>query len=101
MKQHRGVFIAVLLGMTALACAIPGLPPASSIPPTPDTRLEQMVAETVSAALVLTQQAVPTPTEVPLPPPHHPPQQPLPPRQLNPLKACWIKTQTAQAPSLT
>ena len=65
MKQHRGVFIAVLLGMTALACAIPGLPPASSIPPTPDTRLEQMVAETVSAALVLTQQAVPTPTEVP------------------------------------
>ncbi|MBI2330944.1 MAG: hypothetical protein HYU84_01985 [Chloroflexi bacterium] len=65
MKQHRGVLIATLLGIITLACAIPGLQPASSIPPTPDTRLERMVAETVSAALVLTQQAAPTATEVP------------------------------------
>ncbi|MFM8367932.1 MAG: hypothetical protein ACKOBD_04150 [Chloroflexota bacterium] len=65
MKQHRGVLTAIILGMTALACVVPGLQPASSIPPTPDTRLERMVAETVSAALALTQQAVPTATEVP------------------------------------
>jgi hypothetical protein len=63
MKLHRGVLIALVLGMTALACSIPGLPTASSSPPTPDTRLERMVAETVSAALETTQQAEPTPTE--------------------------------------
>lgn len=65
MKQHRGVLTAIILGMTALACVVPGLQPASSPPPTPDTRLERMVAETVSAALVLTQQAAPTETEAP------------------------------------
>ena len=65
MKKHRGVLMAAILGMAALACAVPGLQPASAIPPTPDTRLDRMVAETVSAALVLTQQAVPTATEVP------------------------------------
>ena len=65
MKKHRGVLMATILGMAALACAVPGLQPASAIPPTPDTRLDRMVAETVSAALVLTQQAVPTATEVP------------------------------------
>jgi hypothetical protein len=65
MKQCRGFSLLLLIvGMTALACAVPGLPFASSSP-TPDTRLERMVAETVSAALVLTQQAVPTATEVP------------------------------------
>jgi len=65
MKQHRGILTTIILGMTALACVVPGLQPASAIPPTPDTRLERMVAETVSAALVLTQQAAPTATEVP------------------------------------
>lgn len=65
MKQHRGIFFAVALAMTTLACVVPGLQPASDVPPTPDTRLERMVAETVSAALALTQQAVPTATEVP------------------------------------
>jgi hypothetical protein len=65
MKKHRGVLMAAILGMAALACAVPGLQPASAIPPTPDTRLDRMVAETVSAALVLTQQAAPTATEVP------------------------------------
>ena len=64
MKQKRGVLTAVILGMTALACAIPGLQTASSPPPTADTRLERMVAETVAAAIQLTQQAVPTPTQV-------------------------------------
>lgn len=65
MKQHRGVLTAIILGMTTLACVVPGLQPASSPPPTPDTRLERMVAETVSAALVLTQQAAPAATEIP------------------------------------
>jgi hypothetical protein len=65
MKHTRGLWMAVILGMTALACVVPGLPTASAPPPTPDTRLERMVAETVSAALMLTQQAVPTATEVP------------------------------------
>ena len=65
MKHNRGFLTAVVLGMTALACAVPGLPSASPVPPTADTRLERMVAETVSAALAQTQQAVPTATEVP------------------------------------
>lgn len=64
MKQNRGYSTLVLLGIAILACAMPGLPIASSSP-TPDTRLERMVAETVSAALLLTQQAVPFATEVP------------------------------------
>ena len=66
MKPNRGVMIAIVLGIVALACAVPGLQPASSPPlPTPDTRLDRMVAETVTAALVLTQQAAPTQTEIP------------------------------------
>lgn len=65
MKQHRGIFFAATLGLTALACAIPGLQPASSIPPTPDTRLERMVAETVESALQMTEQAKPTATAIP------------------------------------
>lgn len=65
MKQHRGVLTAIILGMITLACVVPGLQPASSPPPTPDTRLERMVAETVSAALVLTQQAAPAIAETP------------------------------------
>ena len=72
MKQHRGFLMAVLLMLTALACVVPGLQPASAIPPTPDTRLDRMVAETVAAALALTQQvptatntSTPTPTSTP------------------------------------
>ena len=64
MKKNRGVLTLILTGIAVLACAVPGLPSASS-PPTPDTRLERMVAETVSAALLLTQQAAPLPTEAP------------------------------------
>ena len=64
MNRNRGVLTLILTGIAILACAVPGLPSASS-PPTPDTRLDRMVAETVSAALLLTQQAVPIPTEVP------------------------------------
>jgi hypothetical protein len=62
MNHQRGLFAALLLLTTALACVLPGQPSASSPPPTPDTRLGTMVAETVSAALEMTQQAVPTPT---------------------------------------
>lgn len=72
MKQNRGYLMAVLLLLTALACVVPGLQPASAIPPTPDTRLDVMVAETVAAALTLTQQvptatitSTPTPTSTP------------------------------------
>ncbi|NWF65064.1 MAG: hypothetical protein HXY38_12245 [Chloroflexi bacterium] len=79
MKKNHGLLFAIALVMTALACAIPGLPTGSVAPPTPDTRLEQMVAETVSAALQLTQPAdsfaaeaftptpVPTVTKTPIP----------------------------------
>lgn len=72
MKSNRGSLTLFMLGLTALACAIPGLQTSGSVPPpTPDTRLEQMVAETVSAALQLTQQAVPPIVEpnTPTPPP--------------------------------
>ena len=62
MNHKRGLLTAVVLGMTALACVVPGLPTASAPAPTPDTRLERMVAETVDAALELTRQAVPTAT---------------------------------------
>ena len=62
MNHKRGLLTAVVLGMTALACVVPGLPIASAPAPTPDTRLERMVAETVDAALELTRQAVPTAT---------------------------------------
>ena len=65
MNHKRGLLTAVVLGMTALACVVPGLPTASAPPPTPDTRLERMVAETVDAAIELTRQAVPTATEIP------------------------------------
>lgn len=65
MNFKRGLWTLVTLGMAALACAVPGLPIGSSSPPTPDTRLERMVAETVSAALALTQQPTPTATEAP------------------------------------
>ena len=66
MKKNRsGMLMAALLWMTALACVLPSTQPASSAPPTPDTRLERMVAETVSAALALTQQVTPEPTLTP------------------------------------
>lgn len=66
MKQHRGMIAVLVLITTALACAVPGMPTAAPLAtPTPDTRLEVMVAETVSAALELTRQAVPTATEIP------------------------------------
>lgn len=66
MKKNRsGMLMAALLWMTALACVLPSTQPASSAPPTPDTRLERMVAETVDAALALTQQVTPEPTLTP------------------------------------
>lgn len=65
MNTRRALFAALLLLMTALACVVPGLPTASQPAPTVDTRLDIMVAETVSAALAQTQQAIPTTTALP------------------------------------
>jgi hypothetical protein len=64
MKKNRWVFALILL--TTLACVVPGLSTDAPQPlPTPDTRLENMVALTVSAALEMTQQAQLTPTPIP------------------------------------
>lgn len=63
MKQ-RLRFFPVLIVMT-MACILPASPIASLPTVTPDTRLENMVALTVSAALEMTQQAQPTPTPIP------------------------------------
>jgi hypothetical protein len=65
MKKQRGLFATLILLTAALACVIPGTQTASTIPPTPDTRLGTMVAETVSAAVELTALAVPTETPPP------------------------------------
>ncbi len=67
MRSRHGIFAALLVLTITLACAVPAISPASIPPPTPDTRLGTMVAETVSAALELTQQAqaIPTPTAPP------------------------------------
>ena len=71
MKTQRALIAALSLLTTILACVVPGLPasqpaPVASPLGTADTRLEIMVAETVSAALAQTQQAVPTLTPVPV-----------------------------------
>ncbi|GAB1472217.1 hypothetical protein MASR2M66_30950 [Chloroflexota bacterium] len=67
MKQKRGFPTLVAFALTLLACAVPGLPfgsaPAPTAITTPDTRLEVMVAETVSAAITMTQAALPTATK--------------------------------------
>lgn len=70
-KKRHGLPLLLLILTAALACALPGSPPASFSPPTPDTRLGTMVAETVSAALELTRQAAPTqpPETEPIPEP--------------------------------
>ncbi|MBI5822747.1 MAG: hypothetical protein HZB18_01875 [Chloroflexi bacterium] len=62
MNTRRALLAAMILLTAILACAVPGLPAASQPTPTVDTRLDTMVAETVSAALAQTQQAIPTPT---------------------------------------
>ena len=68
MNRKRTFFIALTFLTAIVACAIPGLPTASVPTPAPtvDTGiLSTMVAETVSAAITLTEQAFPTPTLVP------------------------------------
>lgn len=63
MNNKRTFFIALIFLMTIIACAIPGLPAASAPTPTADTGiLSTMVAQTVSAAIVLTEQATATAT---------------------------------------
>ena len=69
MKIRREIFALLTLTTGVLACALPGTSTGSPIPPTPDNRLENMVAQTVSAAIEMTANAVPeatsTPTEIP------------------------------------
>lgn len=69
MNNKRTFFIALTFFAAIVACVVPGLPPASAptLAPTADTSgiLSTMVAETVSAAIALTEQAFPTPTPVP------------------------------------
>lgn len=60
MKTRRALFAALILLTTALACVVPGLSAASVPAPTVDTRLNLMVAETVSAAIEQTALVVPT-----------------------------------------
>ena len=73
MMTRRALLTALILFTTILACVVPGLPAASpfgedaSPSPTPDIRLDIMIARTVSAALDLTALAVPTLTPT-LPP---------------------------------
>lgn len=68
MKTRRAMFAPLTLIITTLACVLPGTSTGSTTQPTPDTRLEKMVAETVSAALEMTANAVPEATATPLPP---------------------------------
>ncbi|MFN3491245.1 MAG: hypothetical protein ACK40V_03400 [Anaerolineales bacterium] len=64
MKQLLRFFSALML--LTMACAVPGLSTQAPQPlPTPDTRLESMVALTVSAALEMTRQARPSLTPAP------------------------------------
>ncbi len=67
MNNKRTVIIALTFFAAIVACAVPGLQTASTPAPTVDTSriLSTMVAETVSAAIALTEQAFPTPTLVP------------------------------------
>jgi uncharacterized protein YdeI (BOF family) len=64
MKKLLGFFSALII--LTMACVVPGLSTDASQPlPTADTRLENMIPLTVSAALEQTQQAQPTQTLVP------------------------------------
>jgi len=66
MKTRRAMFALMTLMMTTLACVLPGTDTGSITLPTPDTRLENMVAETVSAALEMTANAIPEATATPV-----------------------------------
>jgi hypothetical protein len=59
------VFIALIFLGTIIACVVPGLPTASAPAPTPtvdSAQVEEMVAQTVSAAIAETEQSIPSPT---------------------------------------
>jgi hypothetical protein len=63
MNYRRTFFVSMIFLTTILACVVPGLQAApASAPPVDTGSLSTMVAETVSAALVLTEQA---PTFIP------------------------------------
>jgi hypothetical protein len=64
MKQTLRFFSALMI--LTMACILPAPSTDAPLPaPTADTRLENMVALTVSSALEMTQQAIPTQTPVP------------------------------------
>lgn len=69
MNNKRTFFISLTLLAATLACAIPAIPVGQTTPPNPPTVdtgiLSTMVAQTVAAAVALTEQAVPTATIVP------------------------------------
>jgi hypothetical protein len=66
MNNKRTFFISIIFLTFILACAIPGQQAAPLPAPTVDTNiLSTMVAETVAAAVALTEQAAPTATIVP------------------------------------
>jgi hypothetical protein len=65
MNSRRTFFIALIFLVIIAACVVPGLPTASApvFAPTVDTsRIDTMVAETVSAAIAQTEQAQPAAT---------------------------------------
>jgi len=66
MKTRRIKFALFILIATTLACVLPGTSTGSAPLPTPDTRLENMVAQTVSAALEMTANAIPEATATPV-----------------------------------
>jgi hypothetical protein len=69
MNNRRIIFIALMFLAVIVACVVPGLPtaPAPTSAPTIDTgQIEEMVASTVSAAIALTEQSVPSPAPIPL-----------------------------------
>lgn len=68
MNNRRISFIALFFLMTMLACAVPGFgtnPAVDSAPTADAVLLDQMVAETVAAAIAETRQAVPRPSSTP------------------------------------
>lgn len=66
MNHKRIFFISLVLLTTILACAIPGQQAAPLPPPTVNTNLlSTMVAQTVAAAVVLTEQSAPTAIIIP------------------------------------
>jgi len=69
MNNRRMIFIALMFLATIVACVVPGLQtastpiPASTVDP---AQIDAMVAETVSVAMVQTEQSMPSPAPTPM-----------------------------------